>query len=72
VIPGEVCKSAQGLVPLRGGTMGLQKSAEGIVAVAHGGEGPNVQDWKGAGTSMGEGDADKMAEKPEDSRRYPA
>jgi len=49
--------------------MGLQKSAEGIVAVAHGGEGPNVLGRKGAGTSMGEGDADRMAERPEDSRR---
>jgi hypothetical protein len=28
--------------------MGGQKSAEGIVAAAHGGEGPNMEDRKGA------------------------
>ena len=49
--------------------MGLQKSAEGVVAIAHDGEGLNVQGGKGAGTSMGEGDADRKAEKPEASRR---
>ena len=69
MIPGEVCRSADGLVLPGGGMMGLQKSAEGVVAIAHDGEGLNVQGGKGAGTSMGEGDADRKAEKPEASRR---
>ena len=33
---------------LRGVGMNGQKSAEGIVAAAHGGEGLNMEDWKGA------------------------
>ena len=32
----------------RGAGMDGQKSAEGIVAAAHGGEGPNMEDRKGA------------------------
>jgi hypothetical protein len=35
------------LTPSRGGAMNGQKSAEGIVAAAHGGEGPNMEDRKG-------------------------
>lgn len=31
-----------------GGVKDAQKSAEGIVAAAHGGEGPNMEDRKGA------------------------
>jgi hypothetical protein len=31
-----------GLIPSRDGVKGEQKSAEGIVAIAHDGEGPNV------------------------------
>jgi hypothetical protein len=31
----------------RGDVMGGQKSAEGIVVAAHGGEGPNMEDRKG-------------------------
>jgi len=31
----------------RGEGMSRQKSAEGIVAIAHGGEGPNVEERKG-------------------------
>ena len=42
VIPGEICSSADVLTPSRDGVMGEQKSAEGIVAIAHDGEGPNV------------------------------
>ncbi len=42
VVPGEVCSSAIGLMSLRGDMRGEQKSAEGIVAIGVGGEGPNV------------------------------
>ncbi len=42
VIPGEICSSASGLISLRDEIKGEQKSAEGIVAIAHDGEGPNV------------------------------
>jgi hypothetical protein len=42
VIPGEICSPAHGLMPSRDGMKGEQKSAEGIVAIAHDGEGPNV------------------------------
>jgi RNA-directed DNA polymerase len=48
--------------------MSMQKSAEGIVVVAHSDEGPNMEGRRGAETSMDEGDAQKKAEKPEDSR----
>ena len=48
---------------------GEQKSAEAIVAAAHGGEGPNREDRQGANASTDEGDAARMAERPEDSRR---
>jgi hypothetical protein len=41
-IPGEICSSAYALTPSRDGVMGEQRSAEGIVAIAHDGEGPNV------------------------------
>lgn len=36
------------LTPSRGGAMNGQKSAEGIVVAAHGGEGPNMEDRKGS------------------------
>jgi len=42
VIPGEICSSAIGLVSSRDEVKGEQKSAEGVVAIAHDGEGPNV------------------------------
>jgi len=42
-IPGEICSSASGLRPSRDGMKGGQKSAEGIVAITHDGEGPNVR-----------------------------
>jgi len=42
-IPGEICSSANGLASSRDDVMGEQKSAEGIVATAHGGEGLNVE-----------------------------
>jgi len=42
VIPGEVCSSAHGLMSSRDGMKDEQKSAEGIVAIAHDGQGPNV------------------------------
>jgi hypothetical protein len=43
VIPGEICSSAIGLMSPRGDVKGEQESAEGIVAIAHGGEGLNVR-----------------------------
>jgi len=43
VIPGEICSSAIGVMSSRGDVKGGQKSAEGIVAIAHSGEGPNVR-----------------------------
>jgi hypothetical protein len=43
VIPGEICSSAVELTSSRGDVKGEQKSAEGIIAMAHGGEGPNVR-----------------------------
>jgi len=49
--------------------MGEQKSAEAIVAAAHGGEGPNTRSRTGTERSMPEGDADKKAGKPERTRR---
>src|SRR5512139_2449776 len=42
VIPGEICSSAIGLVSSRDEMKEGQKSAEGIVAITHDGEGPNV------------------------------
>jgi hypothetical protein len=42
VIPGEICSSADGLISSRDGLRDEQKSAEGVVAIAHDGEGPNV------------------------------
>jgi hypothetical protein len=41
-IRGEICPFAIVLIPLRGGVMDGQKSAEGIVVAAHGDEGPNM------------------------------
>ena len=49
--------------------MGKQKSAEGIVAAMRGSEGLNMEDRQGTEISTDEGDADRMAEMPEDSRR---
>ena len=43
VIPGEICSSAKGLVSLRDEMKDGQKSAEGIVAITHDGEGPYVE-----------------------------
>jgi RNA-directed DNA polymerase len=57
------------LVKSRDVTKGKQKSAEVIVAAAHGGEGPNTWSRTGTERSMPEGDADKMAERPERTRR---
>ena len=57
------------LVKSRDLTKGKQKSAEVIVAAAHGGEGPNTWSRTGTERSMPEGDADKMAERPERTRR---
>jgi hypothetical protein len=47
VIPGEICSSAYGLILSRDGVKGGQKSAEGIVAIAHDGEGANVESGLG-------------------------
>ncbi len=47
----------------------MQKSAEGILVAAHSDEGPNMEGWMGSKTSMDEGDAQRKAEKPEDSRK---
>jgi hypothetical protein len=42
-IPGEICSPAIGLVSSRDGRKGEQKSAEGVLAITHDGEGPNVR-----------------------------
>lgn len=49
--------------------MRRQKSAEGIVAAAHGGEGPNMKERRGTGTLRDEGGAGRRAEMPEDTRK---
>jgi RNA-directed DNA polymerase len=48
--------------------MGEQKSAEGVVVTAHGDEGPNEREV-GYRASVDEGDAVRMAEKPEAYRK---
>jgi RNA-directed DNA polymerase len=53
----------------RDGEMSVQKSAEGIVAAAHGGKGPNMEGRMGAEVSTDEGDVQRMAEMPKDSRK---
>ena len=57
------------LVAPRGTAMGVQKSAEVIVAAAHGSEGPNMSSRTGTERSMVERDAGKRAEKPEQARK---
>ena len=47
-LPGEVCRSAHVLLSPRGGGMGRQKSAEGIVRSIDRTEGPNVKYVTGA------------------------
>lgn len=59
----------QVLLLSRDGGTRRQKSAEGIVAVAHGGEGPNMKERRGTGTLMDEGGAERKAEMPEDTRK---
>lgn len=49
--------------------MGAQKSAEAVVAAAHGGDGPNTWRRTGAEHSMREGDAARRAGRPEGPRR---
>lgn len=74
---GDLSACPKGLITPEGGTRGGQRSAEGIVVAAHGGEGPNVKGRKGTRSSRDEGGADRtfvslsrtMAERPEDSRR---
>ena len=56
------------LLSSRDGGMSMQKSAEGIVVAAHSDEGPNLEGRRDAETSMDEGDAQRKAEKPDDSR----
>jgi hypothetical protein len=41
-IPGEICSSANGLISSRDEMRDEQKSAEGVLAIAYDGEGPNV------------------------------
>jgi hypothetical protein len=41
-IPGESCSSANGLMSSRDEMRDEQKSAEGVLAIAYDGEGPNV------------------------------
>ena len=41
-IPGEICSSANGLVSSRDEMRDEQKAAEGVLAITHDGEGPNV------------------------------
>ena len=57
------------LLPSRDGGMSMQKSAEGILVVAHSDEGPNMEGRRGAETLMDEADAHRKAERPEDSRK---
>ena len=45
---GDLSVCLDGLPTPRGAGKDVQKSAEGIVAAAHGGEGPNMEDRKGA------------------------
>jgi len=45
---GDLSACLEWLMPSRDGVMSGQKSAEGVVAAAHGGEGPNMEDRKGA------------------------
>jgi len=47
VIPGEICSSAHGLMSSRDGVRDEQKSAEGVLAITHDGEGPNVRSGLG-------------------------
>jgi len=53
----------------QGAVMGAQKSAEAVVAAAHGGDGPNMRRRTGAEHSMREGDAARRAGRPEGPRR---
>jgi len=53
----------------QGDVMGGQKSAEGIVAAAHGGEGPNMEDRKGSKYFVGRRRRRQVVERPKDSRR---
>ncbi len=39
---GDLHACPEGLAPPGGGVIGMQESAEAIVATAHGGEGPNT------------------------------
>lgn len=57
------------LVAPKGAAMGVQKSAEVIVAAAHGSEGPNMSSRTGTERSMAERGAGKRAEKPEQTRK---
>jgi len=41
--PGRSVHLPNGLTPSRGGEMGEQKSAEGVLAIAQDGQGPNVE-----------------------------
>src|SRR3990170_2038921 len=67
--PGDLTTCPRGRVARGGAARGGQKSAEAIRAAAHGGEGPNMEGRQGADPSTDEGDAAKMAERPEASRR---
>ena len=69
VLPREICPSAARLITPRGVVKGGQKSAEAIVAAAHGGEGPNVRSRTGTEHSMPERGAEKRAERPERTRK---
>jgi RNA-directed DNA polymerase len=57
------------LMSLRDGVMGVQKSAEGIVAARTTAKARTWKTGRVPRTSMDERDADRMAEKPKDSRR---
>ena len=50
---GDLSVCLEWLPTSRGVGMNGQKSAEGIVAPAHGGEGPNMEDRKGANYLVG-------------------
>ena len=67
--PGRSAHPPWWLASLRGEARGEQKSAEVVVAAAHGSEGPNRRSRVGSKRSMSEEDAAQKAEKPERSRK---
>ena len=67
--PGRSAHLPRWLTLPRGEVRDEQKSAEAVVAAAHGGEGPNRRSRFGSKRSMSEEDVDEKAGKPERSRK---